>query len=57
MATDAEIQKFVQHHHGFIPKTVMGKDPPSRDESRVSSTCAAGRTTSNPSGTESPTKT
>src|SRR3989449_10607776 len=21
MATDAEIQKFVQHHHGFIPKT------------------------------------
>jgi hypothetical protein len=22
MATDAEIRKFVQHHHGFIPKTV-----------------------------------
>ena len=21
MATDAEIQKFVQRHHGFIPKT------------------------------------
>jgi hypothetical protein len=21
MATDTEIQKFVQHHHGFIPKT------------------------------------
>jgi hypothetical protein len=21
MATDAEIQKFVQSHHGFIPKT------------------------------------
>ena len=21
MATDDEIQKFVQHHHGFIPKT------------------------------------
>jgi hypothetical protein len=20
MATDTEIQKFVQHHHGFIPK-------------------------------------
>jgi hypothetical protein len=20
MATDVEIQKFVQHHHGFIPK-------------------------------------
>ncbi len=23
MATDTEIQKFVQHHHGFIPK--MGR--------------------------------
>jgi hypothetical protein len=21
MATDTEIKKFVQHHHGFIPKT------------------------------------
>jgi hypothetical protein len=21
MATDAEIQKFVQHQHGFVPKT------------------------------------
>jgi hypothetical protein len=20
MATDAEIQEFVQHHHGFVPK-------------------------------------
>jgi len=24
MATSAEIQKFVQRHHGFIPKTVHG---------------------------------